>query len=140
MYRVSPESCLCWSDQLLQQGQKKLSTQSVWCDQQKALSHAGIQPQSLRSSQLSLGRLRGSSITVLLKPCLQALCEHGLPTWGSNPCTDTCIQVQTLTLYFSALLIFVSMCTAYLFSVFHFSQFCFALLIYINRLSFAPLN
>lgn len=128
MYRVSPESCLCWSDQLLQQGQKKLSTQSVWCDQQKALSHAGIQPQSLRSSQLSLGRFRGSSVTVLLKPCLQALCEHGLHTLGSNPCTDTCIQVQTLTLYFSALLIFVSMSTAYLFLCFPFLPILFCTL------------
>lgn len=41
----------------------------------------------------------------------------------------------------SLLFWFLSLCLLLIyFSVFHFSQFCFALLIYINRLSFAPLN
>lgn len=41
-------SCLCWSCQLLQRQQTKPinMTLSVWCDQEEALSYAGIQSKS----------------------------------------------------------------------------------------------
>lgn len=72
--------------------------------------------------------LRSFSTTgSLWSPACRLCLEHALHILGSKPYTATCIQVQTLILYFSALLI-LSLCLLLIYSSrFHFSLFSFAL-------------
>lgn len=100
---------------------QKLLRLSVWCDQEEALSHAGIQPQSLRLSWLSRAGAQGlQHHRVPLKSCLQALCGAWLARFGIKALHSNLHPGANIDSLFLCSFDFVSMSTAYLFLCFPF--------------------
>lgn len=119
---------------------QKLLRLSVWCDQEEALSRAGIQPQSPRLSQLSpVGTQELQHHRVPLKSCLQALSGACLAHFGIKALHSHLHPGTDIDYLFLCYFDFVSVFTAYLFLSFPFLFILFCTQ-YINTLGFAPLN